>query len=155
MRLEEFAGSPKEIGPLPEIVWQILPYLRVWPENSIRRIPSSTKGYISVRNFGICESASAPKTPRIKQETPKSWTRRIPLACQTFMTDASVAAVMTAWLDRAGEAGHCWFIQQPRRSAGRGTGPGTLTSGRLIIDDARDYLPLFQIDRVFGPYGVA
>ena len=23
-----------------------------------------------------------------------------------------------------------------------------------IIDDARDYLPLFQIDRVFGPYGV-
>jgi RNA polymerase sigma-70 factor (ECF subfamily) len=28
MRLEEFAGSPKEIGPLPEIVWQILPYLR-------------------------------------------------------------------------------------------------------------------------------
>ena len=30
----------------------------VWPENSIRRIPSSTKGYISVRNFGICESAS-------------------------------------------------------------------------------------------------
>jgi hypothetical protein len=27
-----------------------------------------------------------------------------------------------------------------------------LTSGRLIIDDARDYLPLFHIDRVFGPY---
>ena len=26
----------------------------VWPENPIRRIPSSTKGYISVRNFGIC-----------------------------------------------------------------------------------------------------
>ena len=73
----------------------------VWPENPIRRIPSSTKGYISVRNFGICESASAPETPRIKQETPKSWTRRIPLACQPFMT---------ARLDRAGEAGHCWFI---------------------------------------------
>ena len=53
---------------------------RVWPENSIRRIPSSTKGYISVRNFGICESASVPETPRIKQETPKSWTRRIPPA---------------------------------------------------------------------------
>ena len=30
-----------------------------------------------------------------------------------------------------------------------------MTSGRLIIDDARDYLPLFQIDRVFGPYDVA
>jgi len=29
-----------------------------------------------------------------------------------------------------------------------------LTSGRLIIDDARDYRPLFQIDRVFGPYDV-
>jgi hypothetical protein len=29
-----------------------------------------------------------------------------------------------------------------------------LTSGRLIIDDARDHLPLFQIDRVFGPYAV-
>ena len=28
-----------------------------------------------------------------------------------------------------------------------------MTSDRLIIDDARDYLPLFQIDRVFGPYG--
>ena len=41
----------------------------------------------------------------------------------------------------------------PERSAGNGTGPGTLTSGRLIIDDARDYLPLFQIDRGFGPYG--
>jgi hypothetical protein len=41
----------------------------------------------------------------------------------------------------------------PGRSAESGTGPGTLTSGRLIIDDARDYLPLFQIDRVFGPYG--
>ena len=27
-----------------------------------------------------------------------------------------------------------------------------MTSGRLIIDHARDYLPLFQIDRVFGPY---
>ena len=67
----------------------------VWPENSIRRIPSSTKDYISVRNFGICESTSAPETPRIKQETPKSWTRRIPPACQTFMTDASVAAVTT------------------------------------------------------------
>ena len=35
-----------------------------------------------------------------------------------------------------------------------GTGPGTLTSDHLIIDDARDYLPLFQIDRVFGPYGM-
>ncbi len=34
-------------------------------------------------------------------------------------------------------------------------GPGTLTSGRLIIDDARDHLPLFQTDRVSGPYGVA
>jgi len=29
-----------------------------------------------------------------------------------------------------------------------------LTSGRLIIDDARDYLSLFQIDRVFGLYGI-
>ena len=56
------------------------------------------------------ESASVPETPRIKQETPKPWTRRIAPACQPFMTDASVAAVMTAWLDRAGEAGHCWFI---------------------------------------------
>ena len=86
----------------------------VWPENPIRRIPSSTKGYISVRNFGICESASVPETPRIKQETPKSWTRRIPPARQPFMTDTSVAAVMTAWLDRAGEVGHCWFIQTAR-----------------------------------------
>ena len=67
----------------------------VWPENSIRRIPSSTKGYISVRNFGICESASVPETPRIKQETPKSWTRRIAPARQPFMTDTSVAAVTT------------------------------------------------------------
>ena len=83
----------------------------VWPENPIRRIPRSTKGYISVRNFRICEPASVPETPRIKQETPKSWTRRIPPARQPFMTDTSVAAVMTAWLDRAGEAGHCWFIQ--------------------------------------------
>ena len=74
----------------------------VWPEDSIRRIPSSTKDYISVRNFGICESASAPETPRVKQETPKSWTRRIPPACQPFMTDTSVAAVMTTRLDRAG-----------------------------------------------------
>jgi len=41
---------------------------------------------------------------------------------------------------------------QPRRSAESGTGPGTLTFDCLIIDDARDYLPLFQIDRVFGPY---
>ena len=69
--------------------------LPVWPENSIRRIPSSNKGYISVRNFGICESASVPKTPRIKQETPQSWTRRIPPARQPFMTDTSVAALMT------------------------------------------------------------
>ena len=69
----------------------------VWPENSIRRIPRSTKGYISVRNFGICESASAPETPRIKQETPKSWTRRIPPARQPFMTETSVAAVTTTW----------------------------------------------------------
>ena len=78
---------------------------RVWPENSIRRIPSSTKGYTSVRNFGICESAIAPETPRITQETPKSWTLRIPPARQPFITDTSVAAVMTAWLDRAGEVG--------------------------------------------------
>ena len=27
-----------------------------------------------------------------------------------------------------------------------------MTSDHLIIDDARDYLSLFQIDRVFGPY---
>ena len=27
------------------------------------------------------------------------------------MTDTSVAAVMTTRLDRAGEVGHCWFIQ--------------------------------------------
>ena len=74
----------------------------------------TTKGYISVRNFGICESASVQETPRIKQETPKSWTRRIPPACQPFMTDTSVAAVMTARLDRAGEVGHCWFIQTAR-----------------------------------------
>ena len=67
----------------------------VWPENSIRRIPSSTKGYISVRNFGICEPVSVLETPRIKQETPKSWTRRIPPARQPFMTDTSVAAVTT------------------------------------------------------------
>ena len=67
----------------------------VWPENSIRRIPSSTKGCISVRNFGMCESASVPETPRIKQETPKSWTRHIPPARQPFMTDTSVAAVTT------------------------------------------------------------
>ena len=86
----------------------------VWPENSIRRIPSSTKGYISVRNFGICEPASVQETPRIKQETPKSWTRRIPPARQPFMTDASVAAVTTTRLDRAGEVGHCWFIQPAR-----------------------------------------
>ena len=64
-------------------------WARVWPENSIRRIPRPTKGCISVRNFGTCESASAPETPRIKQETPKSWTRRIPPACQPFMTDGS------------------------------------------------------------------
>ena len=86
----------------------------VWPENSIRRIPSSTKGYISVQNFGICEPTSAPETPRITQETPKSWTRRIPPARQPFMTDASVAAVMTTRLDQAGEVGHCWFIQPAR-----------------------------------------
>ena len=86
----------------------------VWPENSIRRIPRPTKGYISVRNFGICEPASVPETPRIKQETPKSWTRRIRPARQPFMTDASVAAVMTTRLDRAGEVGHCCFIQPAR-----------------------------------------
>ena len=74
----------------------------------------STKGYISVRNFGICESASVLETSRIKQETPKPWTRRIAPACQPFMTDTSVAAVMTTRLDRAGEVGHCWFIQTAR-----------------------------------------
>ena len=109
------ADDPFDISPLPGG-----PRCRqhlvdpVWPENSIRRIPSSTKGYISVRNFGICESASAPETPRITQETPKSWTRRIPPARQPFMTDTSVAAVTTARLDRAGEVGHCWFIQPAR-----------------------------------------
>ena len=51
------------------------------------------------------ESASVPETPRIKQETPKPWTRRIAPACQPFMT---------ARLDRAGEVGHCWFIQPAR-----------------------------------------
>jgi len=86
----------------------------VWPENSIRRIPRPTKGYISVRNFGICESASVRETPRITQETPEPGTRRIAPARQPFMTDTSVAAVMTTWLDRAGEAGHCWFIQTAR-----------------------------------------
>ena len=60
------------------------------------------------------ESASVPEPPRITQETPKSWTRRIPPACQPFMTDTSVAAVTTTWLDRAGEVGHCWFIQPAR-----------------------------------------
>ena len=85
----------------------------VWPENSIRRIPSSTKGYISVRNFGICDPASVPETPRIKQETPKSWTRRIPPARQPFMT-AACQPFMTTRLDRAGEVGHCWFIQPAR-----------------------------------------
>ena len=60
------------------------------------------------------DPASVPETPRIKQETPQSWTRRIPPARQPFMTDASVAAVTTAWLDRAGEVGHCWFIQTAR-----------------------------------------
>jgi hypothetical protein len=61
------------------------------------------------------EPASAPETPRITQETPNSWTRRrIPPACQPFMTDASEAAVMTAWFDRAGEVGHCWLIQTAR-----------------------------------------
>ncbi len=30
------------------------------------------------------------------------------------MTDTGVAAVMTAWLDRAGKVGHCWFIQTAR-----------------------------------------
>ena len=54
------------------------------------------------------------ETPRITQETPQSCTRRIPPACQTFMTDTSVAAVTTARLDRAGEASHCWFIQPAR-----------------------------------------
>ena len=87
----------------------------VWPENPIRRIPSSTKGCISVRNFGMCEPASAPETPRITQETPEPGTRRIAPVCQPFMADASVAAVMTAWLDRAGEVGHCWFIQPARQ----------------------------------------
>ena len=86
----------------------------VWPENPIRRILRPTKGYISVRNFGICEPASALETPRIKQETPEPGTRRIAPVCQPFMTDASVAAVMTARLDRAGEVGHCWFIQPAR-----------------------------------------
>ena len=61
------------------------------------------------------EPTSVPETPRIKQETPKSWTRRIAPACQPFMTDASVAAVTTTWLDRAGEVGHCWFIQPARQ----------------------------------------
>ena len=37
----------------PKEVERIRSALPVWPENSIRRIPSSTKGYISVRNFGI------------------------------------------------------------------------------------------------------
>ncbi len=87
----------------------------VWPENSIRRIPSATKGYISVRNFGICESASVLETSRIKQETPKPWTRRIAPACQPFMTDTGAPAVHDyAGLDRAGEVGHCWFIQTAR-----------------------------------------
>jgi len=58
--------------------------------------------------------ATVPETPQIKHETPKSWTRRIPPARQPFMTDTSVAAVTTARLDRAGEVGHCWFIQTAR-----------------------------------------
>jgi len=49
---------------------------------------------------GLCETselepASAPETPRIKQEAPKSWTRRRPSAYQPFITDASMAAVTT------------------------------------------------------------
>ncbi|MBM3757471.1 MAG: carboxypeptidase regulatory-like domain-containing protein, partial [Acidobacteria bacterium] len=43
---------------------------------------------------GLCETselerASAPETPRIKQEAPKSWTRRRPSAYQPFITDAA------------------------------------------------------------------
>jgi len=50
---------------------------------------------------GLCETselerANAPaETPRIKQEAPKSWTRRRPSAYQPFITDASMAAVTT------------------------------------------------------------
>ena len=101
----------------------------VWPENSIRRIPTLTKGYISVRNFGICESASAPETPRTTQETPKPWTRRIPPARQPFMTDTRVAAVMTTRLDRAGEVGHCWFIPYgPKTRSAASQGQPRVTS---------------------------
>ena len=59
---------------------------------------------------GECPGNSADQTGDAKP-----WTRRIPPARQPFMTDASVAAVMTAWLDRAGEVGHCWFIQPARQ----------------------------------------
>ena len=50
---------------------------------------------------GLCETselepASAPETPRIKQEAPKSWTRRRPSAYQPFITDASMAGVSRA-----------------------------------------------------------
>ena len=60
------------------------------------------------------DPASAPETPRITQETPKSWTRRIPPARQPFMTDTSVAASRLRGLIGRVEIGHCWFIQTAR-----------------------------------------
>ena len=135
----------------------------VWPENPIRRIPRPTKGYTSVRNFGICESASVLETPRITQETPKSWTRHIRPARQPFMTDASVAAVMTAWLDRAGEIGHCWFIQTAREIRRKRNGSRHLDIGsshyrrRQGLSPAVSNRSSFRAirERIFGSYAVA
>ena len=100
---------------------------------------------------GECPGNSADQTGDAKP-----WTRRIAPAREPFITDTSVAAVTTTWgligRVRSAIAGSS---RPPGRSAESGTGPGPLTSGRLIIDDARDYLPLFQIDRVSGPYAVS
>ena len=60
---------------------------------------------------GECPGNSTDQTAR----TPKPWTRRIAPACQPFMTDASVAAVMTTrGLIGRVEVGHCWFILPAR-----------------------------------------
>ena len=101
-------GVPKDF--VIAYMWRNL----VWPENSIRRIPRPTKGYISVRNFGICESASAPKlhgsNRRRQNRGHGAYLRR---ASRSSLIPAW-AAVTTARLDRAGEVGHCWFIQPAR-----------------------------------------
>ena len=109
------------------------------------------------------ESASVPEPPRITQETPKSWTRRIPPARQPFMTDTSVAAVTTTWLDRAGEVGHCWFIQTARelsrkRNGSRHFGIGSFHYRRSqglspAVSDRSSFRAIRE--RIFGSYAVA